>query len=639
MNAKERNSEIYLLFGLCALFLSLAGLEYYILWSGGGGEGLIWRKIIPYVYQYRLIIRLGGIILYMLSFFLYYQEREDQKEQKLDEDNSKMAVFISGGLTGLGILLIYSLDYLAYLELLYPISFFLCLTSIPIWTNNLSAPSLKRIQNPRKRIKSKLGFNLKLKDGWINISNPFRGILVIGSAGSGKSYSVAEPIIEEVIRKNYSGIVYDFKFPSLSEVVYNSYLRENDKMKKRNKGSKRRKRERERERENEKEIKPELKLVSFTDLKRSSRINPLKPENLPIMAYAEEFSLSLISNLMPESIKQKDFWVRSAHAILTAVIWYMKKHHPKMSSLPHVVAMICNKNYESLVKLLEEDPETAGLIASLSVALKAESAKQISGMMGTLQIALSSLNNPQIAWVLSGDDFSLNLNDPQNPVFLCIGTSPSLADTLAPAVSLIITVALKLMNEQDKHHSLVLLDEAPTLYIPKFDQIPATARSNKIATIYMAQDISQMIQSYGQVNAEVIIGNLNNQLFGRVANQKTADYISRIFGKGEKEVIEFSRSKSGEGTFSVRRSKSYSHRIRERELITAPELMSLGVGEFVGLTVGKRNESFWGKIQRRENQGQEIPKQAAVSEGELQRNFERIHQEVRVLLEKPDFVG
>ena len=629
MNAKERNSEIYLLFGLCALFLSLAALEYYILWSGGGGEGLIWRKIIPYIYQYRFIIRFGGIILYMLSFYLYYQEREDQKEQKLDEANSKVAVFISGGLTGLGILLIYSLDYLPYLDLLYPASFFLCLFSIPIWTNSLCTPSLKRIQNPRKRIKSKLGFNLKLKDGWINISNPFRGILVIGSAGSGKSYSVAEPIIEEAIRKNYSGIVYDFKFPSLSEVVYNSYLRENEKRKKIGR----------KERENEEEIKPELKLVSFTDLKRSSRINPLKPENLPIMAYAEEFSLSLISNLMPESIKQKDFWVRSAHAILTAVIWYMKKHHPKMSSLPHVVAMICNKNYESLVKLLEEDPETAGLIASLSVALKAESAKQISGMMGTLQIALSSLNNPQIAWVLSGDDFSLNLNDPQNPVFLCIGTSPSLADTLAPAVSLIITVALKLMNEQHKHHSLVLLDEAPTLYIPKFDQIPATARSNKIATIYMAQDISQMIQSYGQVNAEVIIGNLNNQLFGRVANQKTADYISRIFGKGDKEVIEFSRSQSGEGTFSARRSKSYSHRIRERELITGPELMSLGVGEFVGLTASKRNESFWGKIQRRANQGQEIPLQGEVSERELQRNFEQIHQEVKSLLEKPDFVG
>ncbi|MEO1218479.1 MAG: type IV secretory system conjugative DNA transfer family protein [Bacteroidota bacterium] len=632
MNAKERNSEIYLLFGLCALFLSLAALEYYILWSGGGGEGLIWRKIIPYVYQYRLIIRFGGIILYMLSFFLFYQEREDQRERQLDEESSKMAIFISGGLTGLGILLIYNLDYLPYLDLLYPISFFLCLTSIPIWTNSLSAPSSKRIQNPRKRIKSKLGFNLKLKDGWINISNPFRGILVIGSAGSGKSYSVAEPMIEEAIQKNYSGIVYDFKFPSLSEVVYNGYLRETEKRKKRKTIGRR-------EIENEQEIKPELKLVSFTDLKRSSRINPLKPENLPIMAYAEEFSLSLISNLMPESIKQKDFWVRSAHAILTAVIWYMKKHHPKMSSLPHVVAMICNKNYESLVKLLEEDPETAGLIASLSVALKAESAKQISGMMGTLQIALSSLNNPQIAWVLSGDDFSLNLNDPQNPVFLCIGTSPNLADTLAPAVSLIITVALKLMNEQHKHHSLVLLDEAPTLYIPKFDQIPATARSNKIATIYMAQDISQMIQSYGQVNAEVIIGNLNNQLFGRVANQKTADYISRIFGKGEKEVIEFSRSQSGEGTFSVRRSKSYSHRIRERELITAPELMSLGVGEFVGLTAGKRNESFWGKIQRRGNQDQDIPAEGEVSERELIRNFEKIHQEVRVLLEKPDFVG
>ena len=620
MNAKEPNTEIFLLFGLSAYFLSLASLEYYILWSGGGGEEVIWKKLIPYVYQYRLVIRFVGTFLYMLSFFLFYQEREGQD----GENSSKMALFVSGGLTLIGFILLYTLDYLPSYQILYPLAFLFCLISIPVWTKSLSVVKPRRIQAPKKRIKTELGFNLKLRNGWINISNPFRGILVIGSAGSGKSYSVAEPIIEEAIRKNYSGIVYDFKFPSLSEVVYNAYVRENRKSKQSKKTP---------------FINPELKFVSFTDLGRSSRINPLKPENLPIMAYAEEFSLSLISNLMPESIKQKDFWVRSAHAILTAVIWYMKKHHPKMSSLPHVVAMICNKNYESLVKLLEEDPETAGLIASLSVALKAESAKQISGMMGTLQIALSSLNNPQIAWVLSGDDFSLNLNDPKKPVFLCIGTSPSLADTLAPAVSLIITVALKLMNEQHKHHSLVLLDEAPTLYIPKFDQIPATARSNKIATIYMAQDISQMIQSYGQVNAEVIIGNLNNQLFGRVANQKTADYISRIFGKGDKEVIEFSRSQSEEETFSARRSKSYSHRIRESELITGPELMSLGVGEFVGLTVGKRNENFWGKIQRRGHQGEEIPSQVEVSYRELQQNFERIHREVKALLEMGDIVG
>ncbi|MEM8891962.1 MAG: TraM recognition domain-containing protein, partial [Bacteroidota bacterium] len=134
-------------------------------------------------------------------------------------------------------------------------------------------------------------------------------------------------------------------------------------------------------------------------------------------------------------------------------------------------------------------------------------------------------------------------------------------------------------------------------------------------------------------------GNLNNQLFGRVANQKTADYISRIFGKGDKEVIEFSRSHSGDGTFSNRRSKSYLHRIRESELITGPELMSLRVGEFVGLTVGKRNESFWGKIQRRGHQGLEIPSQETVSEKELMRNFEQIHQEVNRILEKGDFVG
>ncbi|MEM6803859.1 MAG: hypothetical protein AAF696_20810, partial [Bacteroidota bacterium] len=246
MNAKETNSEIFLLFGLAAFFLSLAGLEYYILWSGGG-EGLIWKKLIPYVYGYRLAIRFGGVLLYMLSFFLVYQEKEDSKEWQDDKAISKIAIFISGNLMLIGLFLLYGLDFLPGYQILYPLAFLLSLISIPVWTKSLGVVRPKRIQSPRKRIKTKLGFNLKLRSGWINISNPFRGILVIGSAGSGKSYSVAEPIIEEAIKKNYSGIVFDFKFPSLSDVVYNAYVRENRKSKRSKKTP---------------SINPELKLVS-----------------------------------------------------------------------------------------------------------------------------------------------------------------------------------------------------------------------------------------------------------------------------------------------------------------------------------------------------------------------------------------
>ncbi|MEL6653989.1 MAG: TraM recognition domain-containing protein, partial [Bacteroidota bacterium] len=323
-----------------------------------------------------------------------------------------------------------------------------------------------------------------------------------------------------------------------------------------------------------------------------------------------------------ETIQHKDFWMRSANAILTATIWYIKKHHPAQSSLPHIVALICSKDYERLIALLESDPETAGMIASLSVAIANEAERQVSGMMGTLQIALARLNNPEVFWVLGGDDFSLDLNAKEKPIFLCIGNHPSIADSLAPVISLVITVALKLMNQPKKHHSMVLLDEGPTLYIPNFDQIPATARSNKVATIYMAQDISQMEKHYGRTNAEVIISNLNNQLFGRVSNPRTAEHVSKLFGKAEKPIRETSQNRLG---------RSISLRQKEQDILPAQEVMKLAVGEFAGMSVGAPNELFKGRIRRRKPKKHSIPHFA---EGvDVGINYDRIHHEAQQLLQ------
>jgi type IV secretory pathway TraG/TraD family ATPase VirD4 len=263
------------------------------------------------------------------------------------------------------------------------------------------------------------------------------------------------------------------------------------------------------------------------------------------------------------------------------------------------------------------------LMASLSVAIANEAERQVSGMMGSLQIALARLNNPEIFWVLSGDDFELDLNDPEDPKFLCIGTNPTLSDTLAPVVSLIINVALKLMNQQDKWHSMIMLDEGPTLYIPNFDQIPATARSNRLATVYMAQDISQMVQSYGHVNAEVILGNLNNQLFGRVSNPRTAAHVSKLFGQTDKEVVEKSQHSH--------HGRNLSYRIRETEILKPQAVMNLGVGEFAGLTVGKSNEAFCGQVVRKKvKPPARLPSFAQGIDVEV--NYQRIHYEATNIL-------
>jgi type IV secretory pathway TraG/TraD family ATPase VirD4 len=442
----------------------------------------------------------------------------------------------------------------------------------------LRFPSSKRsvIQNDSRKQENRYSFHFRGRDGsWVNVVNPFRGILVIGGAGSGKSYSIAQPIIAQGARKGYSGILYDFKFPTLSEFAYGQYQQAGGKV--------------------------GFWVINFEDMSRTHRVNPLNPRYIPSPAYASEYALAIVNNLMPETIAKPDFWTRSAQALLTATIWYLSRYYPSCCTLPHVINMIVYKDYQKLLDQLRQDYQCASMIRSIITAVDMEASNQTAGMVSTLQLGLGRINTPEICYVLSGDEFSLDINDPKAPKMLCVGTSPTLADTFAPVISCLVTVALKLMNSQGKHHSYVLLDEGPTLYIPKFDQLPATARSNKVATIYMAQDFSQMKKEYGQNEAEAITSNLNNQFFGRIANLHTAEYVSRIFGKEDRLMRSEGLSNNQPSSIGLgldgrtsagSTGNSVNYSLQERNRIYPQELLNLKVGQFIGTTVETASPNF-----------------------------------------------
>jgi type IV secretory pathway TraG/TraD family ATPase VirD4 len=432
--------------------------------------------------------------------------------------------------------------------------------------------------------------------------NPFRGIFISGGAGSGKSYSLANPIIRQAVGKGYCGLVYDFKFPVLCEQVNKALVLSGNK-----------------------EVTHYI--VNFYDLSRSHRLNPLRPENMPTVAYAEEYALAILNNLLPESIRKKDFWIRSANAILTAVIWFLKKHHPQHCTLPHVVNTILYKDYLHVMSMLETDAQCSDMVRSALTAMENEAESQVAGVMGTLQISIVRINSPEICWVLSGDDFDLDLNNPSHPKLLTLGSHPTLSDTFSPVISCIATVALKLMNQPGKRHSLVLLDEAPTIYIPKLDMIPATARSNKVATIYMAQDFSQMVFSYGKEAAEVVISNLNNQLYGRVGSLATAKHVSELFGKEEKSTSSFS---SGRNSYEKGQSSnvSISKSMQEKSLVRTQDVTALKVGEFVGMTVESKQPYFRSSIKVDSEKAGDFSIPPFASGVEAERNFAKIKHEV-----------
>lgn len=458
----------------------------------------------------------------------------------------------------------------------------------------------------RRKPKSKARENLEnfifnTSNGKLSIDNPFRGSLIIGGAGSGKSKSLIEPIIEQASRKGFSGLLYDFKFPILSEEANGYFYNAED---------------------------TRLFFVNFDDLRRSHRINPLQPDLMVNSSYAREYAQTILTNLNPESAKRKDFWISSSEALLTGVIWYLKREYPEYCTLPHVIAMLMTDDPEALVYKIAQNNEVKGFVVSVMGAIKAQAGNQLAGVLSTLQNSLSALNMPEIFWVLSGNDLSLDLNNPGAKKFLCIGNNPALSQTYSPAIALIVSASLKQMNQQGKAKSVVILDEAPTLFIPNFSQIPATARSNKVATFYCAQDISQMVESYGETQAESIISNLGNQFYGRTTNPKTAKRVSELFGKEDVEYTSRSVNRGKQTTHG----QSFSYQLRDR--LKPQEMMGLSTGSFVGIIAeGNQNEFY--------NQFEEIPSRAKaimpfknVDLSEVSKNFNRITEQANSLLKK-----
>jgi hypothetical protein len=438
----------------------------------------------------------------------------------------------------------------------------------------------------------------------INLTNPFRGVLIIGGAGAGKSKSLIEPIIQQTIQRGYAGLLYDFKFPTLTKVATLAM----------------------REAANPRS----MYYVNFEDLTRSHRVNPLNPATMPTQSHADEYARAILYNLKPDAIKKGDFWTDSAHSYLTALIWFLREEHPQYCTLPHVMALAFQPTAD-VVALLSTNPETRGTVASLRESVERKAEGQTAGVVSTLQTALRKINTKEIVWVLSGDDFDLNLNNPDDPKFVTLGNSPTLSNVFAPVIALLATVALKQMNQQRKTPSAVILDEAPTLFIPNFEQLPATGRENRIATIFAAQDISQIEDIYGSIKKNGLLSNLNNQFYGRVGHPETAQHISELWGKEDVKQRTEGQNESSRN-FETTQGRSVSHSYTERSRVRIQDVLELQTGEFYGQLVDSDFSSFKAQIKAEESGPlPEIVPVTLVTAYDVKQNFLRIQAEVESL--------
>ena len=401
--------------------------------------------------------------------------------------------------------------------------------------------------------------------GWINVINPFRATLILGTPGSGKSYAVLNNYIKQHIEKGFSMLVYDYKFDDLTRIAYNHLLRHLDRY----------------------AVKPKFCIINFDDPRRSNRCNPIDARFMDDISDAYESAYVTLLNLNKTWVdKQGDFFTDSAVILLAAIIWYLKIYdNGRYCTFPHAIEFLCQP-LDKIFPILSSYPELENYLSPFVDAWKSNAQDQLQGQIASAKIPLSRMISPQLYWVMSGDDFTLDINNPEEPKILCVGNNPDRQNIYGAALGLYNSRIVKLINRKKKLKSCVVIDELPTIYFRGLDNLIATARSNKVAVCLGFQDFSQLKRDYGDKEAAVIQNTVGNIFSGQVVGE-TARTLSERFGKIVQKRLSVSINRSDTST---------SINTQLDSLIPASKISTLSQSVFVGAVSDNFGEEIEQKI-------------------------------------------
>lgn len=516
---------------------------------------------------------------------------------------------------------------------------FFCLLASGLWVSRLLKSNLledvfntenESFMQETRLMENEYSINLPTKfwyrkkewKGWINVVNPFRASMILGTPGSGKSYAVVNNYIKQAIEKSYALYIYDFKFDDLSVIAYNHLIKYRHRYK----------------------IPPKFYVINFDDPRKSHRCNPLAPELMTDISDAYESSYTIMLNLNKSWVqKQGDFFVESPIVLFTAIIWFLKLYeNGKYCTFPHAIELL-NKRYEDVFTILTSYPELENYLSPFIDAWKGGASEQLMGQIASAKIPLSRLISPQLYWVMSGSDFTLDINNPKEPKVLCVGNNPDRISIYGAALGLYNSRIVKLINKKKQLKSCVIIDELPTIFFKGLDNLIATARSNKVAVVLGFQDFSQLKRDYGDKEAAVIMSTVGNVFSGQVVGE-TAKTLSERFGKilQKRESVSINRSDT---------STSISTQLDS--LIPASKISTLSQGMFVGAVTDNFGETIDQKIfhaqivvdneavQKETTAYQPIPEISSfldengndTMEQQIQANYRQIKQDIVELVE------
>ena len=464
-------------------------------------------------------------------------------------------------------------------------------------------------------------YKKKWNDGWINVVNPFRASMVLGTPGSGKSYAIVNNYIKQQIEKGFAVYIYDYKFPDLSEIAYNHLINHLDGYK----------------------VKPKFYMINFDDPHKSHRCNPINPAFMTDISDAYEASYTIMLNLNRSWItKQGDFFVESPIILLASIVWFLKIYQGgKYCTFPHAIEFL-NKKYADTFTILTSYPELENYLSPFMDAWESNAQDQLQGQLASAKIPLSRMISPALYWVMTGDDFSLDINNLEEPKILVVGNNPDRQNIYSCALGLYNSRIVKLINKKHQLKSSVIIDELPTIYFRGLDNLIATARSNKVAVCLGFQDFSQLRRDYGDKESKVIENTVGNIFSGQVVSE-TAKTLSDRFGK----VLQKWQSMT-----INRNDKSTSISTQMDSLIPPSKISNLTQGMFVGAVSDNFDERIEQKIfhaeivvdnekvKRETASYKKLPRIIDFRDGdgndrmqeEIQANYNRVKQEVQQIV-------
>ena len=459
---------------------------------------------------------------------------------------------------------------------------YLCLLAAGVWMSRLLKTNLmddvfnlenESFMQETRLIENEYSVNLRTRfyyqkkwhNGFINVVNPARASIVVGLPGSGKSFAVINQYIKQQIEKGFAMYVYDFKFPDLSTIAYNHLLNNQSGYKK----------------------VPTFYVINFDDPSRSHRCNPINPDFMTDISDAYESAYTIMLNLNRTWVqKQGDFFVESPIILFAAIIWYLRIYKDgKYCTFPHAIEFL-NKRYEDIFPILTSYPELENYLSPFMDAWLGGAMEQLQGQIASAKIPLSRMISPQLYWVMSGDEFTLDLNNPEDPKVLVVGNNPDRQNIYGAALGLYNSRIVKLINKKGQLKSSVVIDELPTIYFKGLDNLIATARSNKVSVLLGFQDFSQLTRDYGDKEAKVVMNTVGNVFSGQVVGE-TAKTLSERFGK----VLQKRQSMS-----ITRSDKTTSISTQLDSLIPASKISNLTQGMFVGAVADNFDERIEQKI-------------------------------------------